>query len=93
MECFIHTSGVTYQKELIAFPFCEGGVWNIHYALLVDSLPAEPQGKPKNTGVGSLSLLQGSSQPRNRTGVSCIAGRFFTKWALPTPNTLMEIFI
>ena len=28
-------------------------------ALQVDSLPAEPQGKPKNTGVGSLSLLQG----------------------------------
>ena len=28
-------------------------------ALLADSLPAEPQGKPKNTGVGSISLLQG----------------------------------
>ena len=28
-------------------------------SLQVDSLPAEPQGKPKNTGVGSLSLLQG----------------------------------
>ena len=27
-------------------------------ALKVDSLPAEPQGKPKNTGVGSLSFLQ-----------------------------------
>ena len=27
-------------------------------ALWADSLPAEPQGKPKNTGVGSLSLLQ-----------------------------------
>ena len=27
-------------------------------ALLADSLPAEPQRKPKNTGVGSLSLLQ-----------------------------------
>ena len=27
-------------------------------ALQVDSLAAEPQGKPKNTGVGSLSLLQ-----------------------------------
>ena len=26
--------------------------------LQVDSLPAEPQRKPKNTGVGSLSLLQ-----------------------------------
>ena len=28
-------------------------------ALQVDSLPSEPPGKPKNTGVGSLSLLQG----------------------------------
>ena len=86
--------------------------------LQADSLPAEPQGKPKNTGLGSLSLLQqtfptqksnwsllhcreilyqlnhkgsprilewvaypfstGSSRPRNRTGVSCSAGRFFT---------------
>ena len=27
-------------------------------ALQADSLPAEPQGKPNNTGVGSLSLLQ-----------------------------------
>ena len=27
-------------------------------ALQVDSLPAEPPGKPKNAGVGSLSLLQ-----------------------------------
>ena len=27
-------------------------------ALQADSLPAEPQGKPKNTGVGSFSFLQ-----------------------------------
>ena len=27
-------------------------------SLQADSLPAEPPGKPKNTGVGSLSLLQ-----------------------------------
>ena len=80
----------------------------------------QPQGQ--NTGVGSLSLLQGtfptkgsnpgllhcrwilyqlshrgrprilewvaypfsreSSWPRNRTGVSCIVGRFFTNWAI-----------
>ena len=25
-----------------------------------DSLPCEPPGEPKNTGVGSLSLLQGN---------------------------------
>ena len=30
--------------------------------LQVDSLPAKPQGKPKNTGVGSLSLFQGIFQ-------------------------------
>ena len=29
--------------------------------LQADSLPAEPPRKPKNTGVGSLSLLQGIS--------------------------------
>ena len=28
-------------------------------AMQADSLPSEPQGKPKNTGVGSLSLSQG----------------------------------
>ena len=27
-------------------------------ALQANSLPAEPPGKPKNTGLGSLSLLQ-----------------------------------
>ena len=32
------------------------------------SLAAEPQGKPKNTGMGSLSSHIGSSQPRNWTG-------------------------
>ena len=44
---------------------------------------SEPQGKPKNTQVGSLSLLQRifltqeSNQPRNQTRFSCIAGGFF----------------
>ena len=32
-------------------------------ALQVDSLPAEPQGKPKNTGVGSLSFLSPADLP------------------------------
>ena len=31
-------------------------------ALQADSLTTEPQGKPKNAGVGSLSLLQGIFQ-------------------------------
>ena len=87
----------------------------------------------QNTGVGSLSLLQGifptqglnlglphcrwilyqlshkgslrilkwvaypfsreSSQPRNRTGVSCIAGRFFTNWAIREALKLWKIIL
>ena len=49
--------------EWVAVPFSRGssqsGVEPRSSALQVDSLPAEPQGKPKNTGVGNLSLLQG----------------------------------
>ena len=35
----------------------------------------------KNTGVGCHSLLQGTAWPRDRTQVSCTAGRLFTGWA------------
>ena len=102
-------------------------VWSESRSVMSDSL--QPHGLyhqwnslGQNTGVGSLSLLQGifptqesnpgllhcrrilyqlshkgsqrilelvaypfssrSSQPRNQTGVSCIAGRFFTNWAI-----------
>ena len=30
----------------------------------------------------AYSFYSGSSQHRNQTGVSCIAGRFFTNWAI-----------
>ena len=42
-------------------------------ALQADSLPAEPQGKPKNTGVSSLSLLQWifPTQESNRSLLHC----------------------
>ena len=42
--------------------------------LQADSVPVEPQGKSKNTGVGTYPSSSGSSQPRNRTEVSYIAG-------------------
>ena len=50
--------------------------------LQMDSLPAEPQGKPKNLEWVAYPFFSGSSWPRNQTGVSCIAGRFFTNWAI-----------
>ena len=65
-------------------------------ALQADSLPAEPQGKPKNTGMGSLSLLQQIFPTRNWTRVSCIASGFFTNWAMREalePDRIYEIII
>ena len=71
--------------EWVAIPFSRDlpnpGIEPRSTILQVDYLPAEPPGKPKNTGEGSLSLLQRSSWPRNWTRVSCIAGGFFTSWA------------
>ena len=51
-------------------------------ALCLDSLPAEPQGKTKNTGVGRPSLLQWifPTQELNRGLLHC--SRFFTNWAI-----------
>ena len=46
--------------------------------------PYSPWDSPgQNTGVGSLSLLQGSSQPRDQTQVSRFASRFFTSSSEP----------
>ena len=47
----------------------------------VNSLPTEPPGKPKNTGVGSLFLLQGNflTQESNWGLLHCSG--FFTSWA------------
>ena len=63
MDCTVH--GILHVRilEWAAFPFSRGlpnpGIKLRSPVLQVDSLPAEPQGKPKNTGVGSQSLLQG----------------------------------
>ena len=41
-------------------------------ALQVDSLPSEPPGKPKNTGVGSPFLLQGNFPTQESTRLSSL---------------------
>ena len=69
--------------EWVAMPSSNGssqprGIKPRSPALQVDSLLSEPPGKPKYTAMGSLSFSRGSSQPRNQTGVTCIAGGFFT---------------
>jgi len=59
MDCIVH--GILQARMLeywVAFPFSRGSSQPRPPTLQVDSLPAEPSGKPKKTGVGSLSLLQ-----------------------------------
>ena len=51
----------------------------------VDSLP---QGKPRNTGVGSLS-----SPTQKSNGVSCIAVGFFTNWAIREAHSFIILLI
>ena len=61
--------------ERVAFPFSMGSSQprDQTQASLTDSLLAEPQGKPKSTGVDSLSLLQGIflTQESNRGLLHC----------------------
>ena len=56
-------------------------------SVVSDSLPPHgpfsPRNSPgQNTGVRSLSLLQGIFLTQEATRVSCIAGGFFTNWAI-----------
>ena len=51
-------------------------------ALQADSLPSEPPRKPKNTGEGSLCLLQWIFPTQDWNQVSYIAGGFFTTRAI-----------
>ena len=126
----------------ISFSILKLSIWkwgfreNESCSVLSDSLRSHglhsPWNSPgQNTGVGSLSLLQGifptqasnpglrhrrqilyqlthkgsprilewvaypfssgSSQPSNQTGISCIAGGFFTNWAIrEDPNTRVQ---
>jgi len=40
------------------------------------------EGSPRTPEWVAFPFSRGSLQPRNWTGVSCIAGRFFTNWAM-----------
>ena len=50
--------------------------------LQADSSPAEHRGSPRILDWVAYSFSSGSSQPRNWTRISYIAGGFFTNWAV-----------
>ena len=55
------------------------GKWSEIHSVVPHSLRPPWTSPGQNTGMGSLSLLQGIfPKPRDRTQVSCIAGRLFT---------------
>ena len=78
MDCMVHgvTKSWTWLSD-VHFPspgdFPNPGMEPRSPALQVDSLPAKLQGKPKNTGVGSRSLLQEIflTQESNRSLLHC----------------------
>ena len=90
MDYTVHGILQTRILERVAIPFSRGSSsqptdQTRSPSLQVDSLPAEPPGKPKNTGVGSLSLLQWI-----KLGSSCITGRFFTNWVWGKHHLLID---
>ena len=70
-DCTVHGILQARILEWVAFPFSRVGPRSP--ALQADSLPAEPQGKPKKTELGSPSLLQGifQTQESNHGLLNC----------------------
>ena len=50
------------------------------------------KGSPRILEWIAYPLSRGSSQPRNQTGVSCIAGKFFFSWTIREALILMSLF-
>ena len=71
MDCTVY--GILQARILqwVAFPSSKGSSHPRSPILQADSLPAEPQGKPKNTGAGSLSLLQWILTQESYQGILC----------------------
>ena len=72
--------------EGVAFPFFRNlpnpGIESRSPTLQVDSLPAEAQGKPKNTGVGGLFILQGIF-PTQESNLGLLLCRWIlSNWAM-----------
>ena len=74
MDYTVHGILQTRIVEWVAVPFSKGSSQPRDCPTLqMDSLPAEPPGKPKNTGEGSPSLLQGifPTQESNQDLLHC----------------------
>ena len=66
--------------EWVAYPFSRGSSQPRFPTVQVDSLLAEPLGKPKNTGMDSLSLLQGIFLKQELNWGLLHCSGLFTNW-------------
>ena len=73
--------GILQARILVAMPSSRGSSQPRSPALHADSLLSKPPRNPMKTGDSSVSLFQGIFLTQEWTGVSCIAGRYFTSWA------------
>ena len=76
----VHGDSPARILEWVAMPFSRGSSQlrdGTQVSCIVGRFFTEPPGKPKNTGVGSLSLLQGNFPTQESNQVSCIARGFF----------------
>ena len=99
-DCIVHGILQTRILEWVAFPFSRGifptqgsnpGLPHCRWILYQLS----HKGSPRILEWVVYSFSSGSSQPRNLTRVSCIAGRFFTNWAIlknQIPSNMDGIF-
>ena len=73
MDCIVHGILQASILEWVVFPFSRKSSKPRSHTLQADSLPAKPPGKPKNTGVSNLSLLQWifPTQESNRGLLHC----------------------
>ena len=86
MDYTVHEILQTRLLVWVAFPSSgdlpNPGIEPRSPALQVDSLPAEPEGKPQNTGTVSLSLLQGIFLTQEWNWGLLYCRWFFTNWAI-----------
>ena len=97
MDCTVHGILQARMLEWVAFPFSRGssqplGRLNLglpHCRQILYQL--SHQGSPRILEWVAYPFSGGSSQPRNWTRVSCIAGWFFTNWAIIWVNNLLYV--
>ena len=70
--------------EWVGFPFSRGSRDQTQVFWIAGRFfhQLSHKGSPRILEWVAYSFSSRSSQPRNRTGVSCIAGGFFTNWAI-----------